>query len=342
MVFHLAGVSAAILAAIFALELAVRRCWCRYICPTGALFGLLARWSLVKRIPVHVCHSCSQCATDCRTAAMDPATGHSPESCVLCMDCVDYCPRGIVRFGLTKASKRQPRPVDLSRRGLLAGVAAGVAIPGLAVAARLAGKPPGASTLLRPPGAPADDKTFLNLCIRCGECLKVCPTNVLQPALFEAGLEGLFAPRLAPRFIFEQSYCEYNCTLCGQVCPTGAIPRLTEEAKHARPIGKAYFDHSLCLPWAENTPCIRCEEMCPTPDKAIKILNTLTTKDKSGQEVQIQQPYVDRDLCVGCGICESCCTIAGTAGIRVLRVETPDPGTEFRLKPQSGKVSGTP
>ena len=182
------------------------------------------------------------------------------------------------------------------------------------------------------PGAD-DERTFLSLCIRCGECLKVCPTNVLQPAIFEAGLEGVFSPRLAPRFIFEQSYCEYACTLCGQVCPTGAIPRLTEEIKHTRPTGKSYFDHSRCLPWAEKTPCIRCEEMCPTPDKAIKILNTLKIKGKDGEEIEIQQPYVDRDLCVGCGICESNCTIEGVAGIRVQRVDAPDPGTEFLLKP---------
>jgi len=214
---------------------------------------------------------------------------------------------------------------------VLAGIAAGAAIPGVVLAARL-GYPAAVDPhLLRPPGA-ADEKTFLNLCIRCGECMKVCPTNVLQPAIFEAGLAGVFSPRLLPRFIFERSYCEYGCTLCGQVCPTGAIPRLTEEEKHARPIAKAYFDHTRCLPWAEKTPCIRCEEMCPAPEKAIKILNTFTIKGKDGEEVEIQQPQVDRDLCVGCGICESNCTIEGVSAIRVQRIDAPDPGTEFLLK----------
>jgi ferredoxin len=188
--------------------------------------------------------------------------------------------------------------------------------------------------LIRPPGA-GDEKTFLNLCIRCGECMKVCPTNVLQPTIFQSGLEGVFSPRMDFRFIFEQSFCEYTCTLCGQVCPTGAIPRLTEEAKHARPSGKAYFNHNLCLPWAEKTPCIRCEEMCPAPEKAIKILNTFTIKGPDGLDVEIQQPQVDRDLCVGCGICESNCTIEGESAIRVQRVDLPDPGTEFLLKPKA-------
>ncbi len=330
MVFYLTEVSAAILVVIFLLELAARRFWCRWLCPAGALFGLLARRSLVKHLPVRVCKACGQCVELCRMDALDPAAGLSPHACTLCMECVDHCPKGIVQFGIKRKAKSRPRPVDLSRRGVLTGIAAGVAIPGAAVAVRLGHESPVPPHLIRPPGA-GDEKTFLSLCIRCGECMKVCPTNVLQPAIFEAGLAGMFSPRLVPRLLFEQSNCEYTCTLCSQVCPTGAIPRLTEELKHHHPSGKSYFDHNRCLPWAKQTPCIRCEEMCPTPEKAIKILNTFKIK-QDGEEVEIQQPFVDRELCVGCGICESNCTIEGVAGIRVQRVDAPDPGTEFLLK----------
>ena len=311
MTFHLAGVSAAILATIFALELVARRFWCRFLCPAGAMFGLLGWWSLLKRSPVVVCKSCGDCAAGCRMGAIDPVgqtflsalsaasreadknvcptaarnSDFSAEACNLCMDCVDSCPKGIVGFRFNwkiwgrKRSSRAPRPVDLSRRGLLVGIAAGVGIPGVAAVVRLARPTPVDPYLLRPPGA-ADEKEFLALCIRCGECMKVCPTNVLQPTALQAGVEGIFSPRLDLRFIAEKSSCEYDCTLCGQVCPTGAIPRLTVEAKHAHPTAKAYFDHSRCLPWAEQTPCIVCEEMCPTPEKAIKILATITIKDK--------------------------------------------------------------
>jgi polyferredoxin len=329
MVFYLAGVSAAILASIFALEFVARRFWCRYLCPAGAMISLAACRPLVRRTPSRTCKACDDCTTTCRMHAIDPATGHSSDACVLCMDCVDVCPRDVAGFRARGVPKR-PARVNLSRRSMLAGIAVGVAIPGIGAVVRLGSQTHVAPNLLRPPGA-ADEDTFLNLCIRCGECLKVCPTNALQPAVFEAGLEGVFSPRVAPRFIFEQSYCEYACTLCGQVCPTGAIPRLDEEAKHDRPIGKAYFDHSRCLPWAEKTTCIRCEELCPVSEKAIKILSTFTITGKDGEEIEIQQPYVERDLCVGCGMCESNCPVEGEAAIRVRRVDAPDPGTEFLL-----------
>jgi polyferredoxin len=365
MTFHWAGVSAMLLGLIFALEFITRRFWCRYVCPTGALLGLCASRSLVKHTPPKQCKSCSVCTDKCRMNALDPGTvpfyadntakpwsakmGLSPlpgaterlsrPDCILCMDCVDFCPKGISKIGyrFRKKGNVQPRPVDLSRRGVLAGIAAGAAMPGVAWAARLGSESKAPRYLVRPPGATADEKTFLNLCVRCGECMKVCPTNVLQPTIFQSGLEGLFSPRMDFRNILEQSFCEYSCTLCGQVCPTGAIPRLAEEAKHAQPNGKAYFDHNRCLPWAEKTPCIRCEEMCPVPDKAIKILNTFTIKGPDGQDVEIQQPYVERDLCVGCGICESNCTIEGVSAIRVQRIDAADPGTEFLLnkKPAS-------
>ena len=350
-VFQLAGVSAAILAAIFALELVARRFWCRYLCPLGALLGLTGRLPLVRRVPVRVCKDCGVCAHDCPMGAVNAAAGFSPESCNLCMDCVDNCPRKIVKFTVAQASSLRVAPLDVSRRKFLVAAAAGAAVPAVAHASRLSGQNPTDPSLLRPPGAgegksaielfvrpglssppyPSQgaEKRFLELCIRCGLCMKVCPTNVLQPSILHAGLEGMFSPRMAHRFVFEQSYCEYNCNLCGQVCPTGAIPRLSVEQKQKLPLGKAYFDHNLCLPWAKKTPCIRCEEVCPLPDKAIQVPNSYTVKGDDGQDLEIQEPVVDRELCIGCGICEANCPLEGQAGIRVRRVDAPDPHTEF-------------
>jgi polyferredoxin len=324
-VFQLAGLSAALLGVIFALEFVARRFWCRYLCPLGALLGLCSRRSLVRRLPAGACKTCGHCAEMCRMDAL--GDGLSVEDCTLCMDCVDLCPKRIARFAPAK-TKTPGRPVDLSRRGVLVGLALGAATAGSAATARVFRRKAPDPHLIRPPGAAENDRDFLNLCIRCGECMKVCPNGVLQPAGLETGIEGVFAPRLVPRLVFEQTFCDYNCTLCGQVCPTGALKRLTAQEKHARPLGKAYFDRSRCLPWAMGIPCARCEEMCPTPDKAIKFLHVLTITTADGREVELQQPYVDRTLCVGCGICESNCPVPGESAIRVRRIGAPDPGTE--------------
>ncbi len=118
---------------------------------------------------------------------------------------------------------------------------------------------------MRPPGV-RDEDDFLKKCVRCGECMKVCLKNALYPAAWQAGLDGIYTPLVIPRL----GYCEYNCTLCGQVCPTGAIPNLAVEEKKRQVIGKAVFDKNHCLPFARRTDCIVCEEHCPIPDKAIR------------------------------------------------------------------------
>lgn len=333
--FFLAGASAAILGAIFALELVGRRLWCRDLCPLGALIGLVGHFPFVRRTPGKTCRDCNRCAHVCPMNAHGPNhTGEvSSVNCHLCMTCVDECPKAIVKFGF-KRTRASAAGVDISRRGLIAAALAGGAIPALSQTLG-GGEGKVSSQLLRPPGA-QEEKKFLALCVRCGLCMKVCPTNVLQPAVLESGMEGMFSPRLSPRLVFEQTYCEQNCTLCGQVCPSGAIRHLLPEVKRKTVIGKAYFDHKLCLPWAKGVACIRCEEMCPLEEKAIKIQKEYDALDENGLNVLIQQPRVDRNLCVGCGICESNCPIntqnnqiQGPAGIRVFRADAADPGTEF-------------
>jgi Pyruvate/2-oxoacid:ferredoxin oxidoreductase delta subunit len=143
--------------------------------------------------------------------------------------------------------------------------------------------------------------------------MKVCPTSGLQPVLFESGIEGLWTPHLVPRL----GQCDYGCNACGQVCPSGAIPSLSLEQKREAVIGQAVVDRNRCLPWAYGTPCIVCEEMCPRPQKAIR-LEEATMLNSQGEEVTVQRPYVMLDLCIGCGICEYQCP-AGEAAIQVYR-----------------------
>jgi formate hydrogenlyase subunit 6/NADH:ubiquinone oxidoreductase subunit I len=143
-------------------------------------------------------------------------------------------------------------------------------------------------------------------------CLRVCPTHGLQPALGEAGLEGLWTPCLVPRL----GYCESECTACTHVCPTQALQPLTREQKSEVRIGLASFDVSRCIPYAYGRECIVCEEHCPVPDKAIYVIETEWTT-RAGHQVRIRQPRVDRSRCTGCGICEHKCPLKDRPGIRV-------------------------
>ncbi len=159
---------------------------------------------------------------------------------------------------------------------------AGVAVVPLVRLGSLARRPE--EFLIRPPGA-QDEGEFLARCIRCGECLKVCLTNGLQPVLWEAGLEGLYTPRLVPRL----GYCAHTCTLCGQVCPTGAIPRLELEVKQALPLGTAFLNRSRCIPYTEGADCLVCEEHCPVSPKAITFTQG-EVQDRQGNKLPVKLP----------------------------------------------------
>jgi len=142
--------------------------------------------------------------------------------------------------------------------------------------------------------------------------MKVCLTGGLQPALLEGGFEGLWTPILVSRI----GYCEYRCTLCGQVCPTGAIKKLNPEEKAKVKIGLAMIDPGRCLPYSHGIPCIVCQEVCPTPKKAIW-LEEAVARTQSGKEVAVKKPHVDLELCIGCGICETKCPVLGRPAITV-------------------------
>jgi polyferredoxin len=301
----------AIFIVILALNLRITRLWCRALCPLGALLGLASRWSILglEKHPAH-CEDCNRCLLHCQ-GGDDPIPGAPwrKAECHLCMNCVADCPDSGIRFRFFPAA---PIPhaiegADLKRRRVLTGLAAGaVAVPLLRANTGLAAEPH--ERLIRPPAA-WDEDQFLARCIRCGECMKACPNNALHPALTEAGWEGIWTPVLAPRV----GYCEPSCTLCGQVCPTGAIRSFTFKEKgwasgtgiDAAPIrlGTAFYDRGRCLPWAMATDCIVCEEWCPVSPKAV-YLQSADAMDAAGNKRQVRQPYIDPERCVGCGACE--------------------------------------
>ncbi len=302
-----------IFVAIIGLNLFERRFWCRYICPLGALLGLFSRWSLLKRSVSEACNECGSCNRVCvGNATPHEKNNWKPTECLYCWNCDDICPQNAVSFGF--GGKAKTGSLDLGRRRVLASALFGaVAVP-LLRTTPLAKQGFHNPALIRPPGA-LDERAFLQRCVKCGECMKVCITGGLQPTLMEAGLEGIWSPVLVSKI----GYCEYRCTLCGQVCPTGAIRRLTIEEKAKVSIGTAMIDKGRCLPYSHSTPCIVCEEVCPTGKKAIW-LEEVKVKDADGKMIVVKQPHVDLKTCIGCGICETKCPVLDKPAIYITSI----------------------
>ncbi len=298
--------------AVLLLNLKQKRFWCRYLCPLGALLGIIGRWAFLKRELAEGCSGCGVCDRDCQGLAITQGRDWKAAECMVCGNCDEPCPKSRVSFGFSTTPA--PGDLDLGRRRVLWAGAAGFAGAAVAKAAPHARLDKPDPLLIRPPGA-RSEPDFLARCVKCGECMKVCTTNGLQPTGLEAGLEGLWTPVLVPRL----GYCEYRCTLCGQVCPTGAIERLPLEKKVTVKIGLAQIDRSRCLPWANTTACIVCEEVCPIPGKAIGY-EVVQGKGRDGSLVELKQPRVDTEKCTGCGICETKCPVVDRPAVFVTSI----------------------
>ncbi|MBN1641162.1 MAG: 4Fe-4S binding protein [Anaerolineae bacterium] len=330
--------------ALLALNAVAERFWCRYLCPLGALLGLLSKVALFRRVVGGECNRCAQCAGTCPMDTIEPSRGYEsdPGECTVCLDCFTACPRSGVRY----RAQWEPvwREYDPSRREALASLGASAVGVALANTSAQVGIPD--PHLVRPPGAldlAFSEDEFLSRCIRCGACIKVCPTAGLQPSgMREAGLKGLWTPHLVPRL----GQCDYGCHACGQVCPSGAIRPLPLPVKQLTVIGRAYIDVNRCLPWADNIPCAVCEEMCPVPDKAILLLSEEETGEGElpgaahgggqggvgrrhglslGAATSAPRPYVVSSRCIGCGLCEMRCPLNGESAIRVYSPNEPPP-----------------
>ena len=213
-VFQYGALSGLLFIGVLLLNRVRGRFFCRYLCPLGALLGLCSGSALL-RLGREQGGKKSQ-ALHCPMGA-EPGGAWRPAECVLCFNCQNVYVKGRLSFSFKPRHAVETQGADISRRRFVGCLAAGLALPpllrsGEALAASGLGKD---ARLIRPPGA-RTERDFLELCLRCGECMKICPTNALHPALGEGGVEAVFTPLL----VASLGYCQYSCTLCGQVCPT--------------------------------------------------------------------------------------------------------------------------
>ncbi|MGD9009672.1 MAG: 4Fe-4S dicluster domain-containing protein [Desulfobacteraceae bacterium] len=254
--------------------LRVPRFYCRFVCPLGALFGLLGRWTFYRiGKSEDRCSDCRMCEADCEGACA-PTTAIAVGECVLCLNCLDQCRHQVMTYRTQPSASGEISGPDLSRRQVTTLLVSGL----ISAPLMRLGAPAGANwdpSLIRPPGA-LEETALLARCIKCGQCMRVCPTNVIQPAAWQAGAEGLWTPML--NFRIGSSGCQQNCVACSHVCPTAALRPLSVDERMGRGafaqsgplrIGTAFVDHGRCLPWAMDIPCIVCQENCPVSPKAI-------------------------------------------------------------------------
>ena len=319
---------------IFILAWTKGRTWCNTVCPVGTTLGFLSRFSLFAPIiDTDKCNKCGLCGKACKSSCINTKEHKIDYSrCVACMDCIDNCKHGAIRFdyryrsldklGMTEGTvgatdchfdraKRVEKSPDQSRRAFLStsimvAAAASLKAQEMKVDGGLTdidyAKAPCRKTPIVPAGAKSL-KNFNNHCTGCQLCVSVCPNQVLRPS---SDLETLMQPEMS----FERGYCRPECNKCSQVCPAGAIKPVTKEEKSSIQIGHAVVNPKLCVMVTDGVKCFHCLRHCPT--KAIGYAR-LNPDDKNSPIV----PTVNEEKCIGCGACENLCPARPLAAIHV-------------------------
>ena len=257
------------------------RFFCTNICPVGTVLGLCSKYA-VNRIYIEEdkCVSCGLCASRCPAGSIDFKNKTADnETCVKCLRCLNACHRQGVHYGRPPQKRLQPAFSPLRRRLLITGGAA--ALFALAVKSGLEFGKNIAARLKKavlPAGAGSTEE-FADRCLNCNLCVENCPMKILRRA------DGDFP---VVHIDYSDGFCNYDCHKCSEVCPSGAIRKISLAEKQKTQIGLAVVDESLCV------KCGLCVMKCP---------RQIIDKETGGF------PQIDAKACIGCGACKNACPV---------------------------------
>lgn len=285
------------------------RLFCNTLCPVGTFLGFISKYSFFKvRFAKDKCNSCGLCARACKASCINSNTHEIDySSCVDCYNCLYVCKKNALAYTCkipsnnSNAVAKNKEPKDAmaisnpSRRSFFTissmTLVSAASTKAQDVQTRLARK----EKIVKLPIIPPGGKSFQHLakhCTSCHLCVAKCPTRAIKPSLMEYGMAGVMLPMMT----YDKGFCNFDCTLCSEICPTNALQKISKEEKHHLKIGDVKFLLELCIVYTDNTSCGACSEHCPT--QAVSMIDY-----KDGLTI----PYIEQDICVGCGGCESIC-----------------------------------
>ncbi|GHT64480.1 ferredoxin [Bacteroidia bacterium] len=306
------------------------RLFCNTICPVGSLLGLISKFSVFRITLDHSkCTSCGLCEKSCKSQCIGSKEKAVDNSrCVACFNCLDRCKTNGIKYQFAYRKNNVPAvqheretvsvPIiseapqhpfhGMGRRSFLLASAGAMATLPLIPAWAKKGEIVDVTKLtpITPPGSKSLAH-FKKHCTACHLCITHCPQQILKPAGFNFGLDYAFKPHLV---FYEMAFCNFECTVCSEICPNGAIKKLTSEEKSVTQVGIARFVKEDCVVYTDRTSCGACSEHCPT--RAVKM---------EPFEGALTLPHVYDELCIGCGGCESICPVRPVKAINIQAVE---------------------
>ena len=319
------------LCVIVALSFKGGRTYCNEICPVGTTLSFFSRFAMFRpMIDESQCVRCHSCERKCKAQCIEitPERVHIDHSrCVDCFNCIETCPKGGLKYRFAwgkkdsspsaqndkKGTAQNDKKADNGRRAFMTGTAVALGAAALkgveARAQEIAKKTDGGFAHVLPKQAPEREvpitppgsrsvKDFYRHCTGCQLCVAECPNNVLRPS---TDLEHLMQPEMS----YEKGFCRPECTRCSELCPAGAIEKITREEKTQYHIGTAQVNPELCLMATGKSACGKCSQACPSG--AIKLV--------AYGENRI--PAIAEEVCTGCGACEYLCPVRPISAITV-------------------------